>query len=128
LLLPWLLSAVVLAGCGSATTATTTTTRPVRSTSPDRAATCLNSVAFLVEAAPKAVSGSAPDGVTFTMTFYRSQAAARAARARLKPRFSAVVATTVVDFAGNPPAHRGGSAMTLNHLDLVTIRHCVELR
>jgi len=127
LLLPWLLSAVVLAGCGGATK-TTTTTRPIRSTTPYKAATCLNSVGFLVEAAGRTVRGSAPDGVTFTMTFYPSQAAARRARARLKPRYSAVIATTVVNFAGNPPAHRGGAAMILTHVDLVTLKHCVQVR
>ena len=96
--------------------------------SPTIAATCLNADAFLVEEVQGKVRGSSPTGVNFTIRFYGTHAAANAAFARLKPRFAAMFATAVVDFAGNPPPAPGAAPRVLEHLDLITIRHCIVIR
>jgi hypothetical protein len=100
----------------------------MRATTPTGAADCLNADLFLVEAGPRAVRGSSPGGVNFTIRFYKSAAAATAAHSRLLPEYAAIVATTVVDFGGNPPAYRGGPPRVLLSVDMATIRHCVVLR
>jgi hypothetical protein len=116
----------VLTGCGEKKSAPSPT--HTRTASPTAAADCLNSDGFLVEAARGAVRGSSPTGVNFTIRFYKSTGATNAAFERLRPRFAAMIAMALVDFAGNPPAHAGGPARVLDSLDLRTIKHCVELR
>jgi hypothetical protein len=117
----------VAAGCGGGGS-TTTTTVQTRTATPDAAAVCLNSDTFLVQAAGKRISGSSPAGVNFTVTFYKSPAAAAAARARLDPAYSAAIAATVVDYSGNPPLHPGGAPMALVYDELATLRLCIELQ
>jgi hypothetical protein len=89
------------------------------------AATCLNSDQFVVEPGTKTVRGSSPEGVNFTVRFYETARAARAAYARVGSRFGAKYATAVVNFAGNPPPHPGAPPRVLKDIDLATIRHCV---
>ncbi|HZQ04211.1 MAG TPA: hypothetical protein VFA88_09350 [Gaiellaceae bacterium] len=88
-------------------------------------ADCLNSVEFLVEAKGATVTGNAPDGVAFVIRFYRSDAEAAAAAARLGPKFSRAIGRAVVDDRGNPPAHPGGPPMVLIHDDFASLRHCI---
>jgi hypothetical protein len=127
-LVPLLLAAVVPAGCGGAP-GTDTRKRDVRSIPPYEAALCLNNDGFVVEAdTARTIRGSSPDGINFTVVYYRTLAAAETARDRLSPQYSAVIATTVVDFSGNPQAGPHEAAAGLTHLDLVTIRSCVERR
>jgi hypothetical protein len=114
-------------GCGGGGS-TTTTTVPIRTATPAAAAECLNSVAFLVEPARKRVRGSSPGGVNFTVNFYESPAAAAAALAPRDPEYSAAIASTVVDWSGNPPLHPGGLPMTLVNNDLASLRNCIEVR
>ena len=115
------------AGCGGGKRATPTTVA-TRTATPYAAAVCLNSDAFIVDAEGRRVSGSSPGGVNFTVTFYKSPAAAAASLARLDPAYSAAIAAAVVDYSGNPPLHPGGAPMALIHNDLATLRLCIELR
>jgi len=123
-----LFGVALLTGCGSGSTTTTTTSGgglALTTATPHDAAMCLNSDQFLVSEATTSVAGSSPEGVNFVVRFYRSAAAANAARAHAGVRYTARFGMTVVDFGGNPPPHAGGSPRILNHVDLVTIRHCV---
>jgi hypothetical protein len=123
------LSLLVLlaAGCGGGGKVTTTTTpsKPVRTASAAVAADCLNSDQFLVEVVGRVVRGNAPDGVSFTIRFYRTPAQAQAARARLSPLYARAIGAAVIDYHGNPPAHPGGRPMVLIHDDFATLRHCL---
>jgi hypothetical protein len=123
------LSPLVLlaAGCGGGgkVATTTTPTKPVRTASAAVAADCLNADQFLVEVVGRVIRGNAPDGVSFTIRFYRTPAQAHAALARLNPVYAASMGAAVIDYHGNPPAHAGGRPMRLIHDDFVTLRHCL---
>src|SRR5262249_54615270 len=71
------------------------------------------------------VAGSSPEGVNFTVRFYRSTSAANAAVVRANRRYTARFGRVVVNFAGNPSPRPGQAPRVLKHIDLVTIRHCV---
>ena len=122
-----MLVALVATGCGGGK-------RPVapgvvtRTATPYDAALCLDSDTFVVASAGRQVSGSSPGGVNFTVTFYKSPAAAAAALSHLDAKYATAIAATVVDYAGNPPAHPGGAPMTLTYDELATLRHCIALR
>jgi hypothetical protein len=100
--------AALLAGCGGS--------------SPVTLAGCLNGAGFLVTQSGVKVEGTTPGGVGFTLTTYRSPAAARRAarRLRLPRRTTAVVAAAVVDFRGNPGAHA-----RVTRDELATIGSCL---
>jgi len=114
------------AGCGGGShnapivVVTTTAT-------PTAAADCLNSDAFLVEAAGTQITGSSPGGINFTVTFHTSPAAAAVALAHLNRVYAVEMAAAVVDDAGNPPLHRGGTPMRLSPDELATLRLCIEI-
>jgi hypothetical protein len=116
---------LVLAGCGGGTKAISTTTVPQRTASPSEAAKCLNDDLFTVDHGRRTVSGSAPDGVLFIVRFYDSRAEAHAARRRLDPKYAVVMGSAVINYAGNPPRHRGGPPRVLIHDDFGTLRHCI---
>jgi hypothetical protein len=117
----------LLTGCGGSVRAPDNPQPPAHAVTADIASRCLNADLFLVNlTGPATVAGSSPQGVNFRIRFYRSPAAANAAHRRLRPRYSAIFVTAVVDFAGNPPARRGGRPRVLEHIDLATIRHCIE--
>jgi hypothetical protein len=124
---PGVLLVLATAGCGGETT-TTSTTVPARTNTPYAAAVCLNETAFLVEAEGDEIRGSSPGGINFTATFYRSADAADAALARLNPAYATVIASAVIDYAGNPPPTPGAAPRRLVTNDLRTLRHCIELR
>ena len=100
-----LLAAVLLAGCGGK--------------SHETLAGCLNDAGFLVTASPRAVNGTSPAGVAFTLTTYGSATAANRAAMKLDPRTTAVVGPGLVDFRGNPDPHA-----RLSEAELATIRSC----
>jgi hypothetical protein len=126
-ILPCLLAAAAAAGCGGAVKAKQA--EPVihqRTATPTGAKDCLNMDQFIVEMdKPTVLTGSAPDAVTFVVKFYRSDAQAAAAAQRMHPRYTATMGKAVIDFRGNPPAHKGGLPRILIRLDLVTLRHCL---
>jgi hypothetical protein len=124
-----LVPVAVLTGCGGAGHAPTLPPpKPPAHVVPlNTAALCLNADLFYIESyVGKTITGTSPQGVNFRIRFYRTIPAASRAFARLQPRFAVRYATAVVDFAGNPPAKRGGPPRVLEHLDFATIRHCLE--
>src|SRR5262245_7457712 len=117
---------MLLTGCGSSRSTTTTRGGLAMTTAtPHDAAVRLNQDQFLVEEATTTVAGSSPEGVNFTVRFYRSTSAANAAVVRANRRYTARFGRVVVNFAGNPPPRPGQAPRVLKHIDLVTIRHCV---
>jgi hypothetical protein len=124
-----LVPVAALTGCGGAGRAPVLpAARPPTHVVPmTTAALCLNADLFYIESyIDETITGSSPQGVNFRIRFYRSIPAASRAFARLHPRYAVRYATAVVDFAGNPPAKRGGPPRVLEHLDFATIRHCLE--
>jgi hypothetical protein len=101
------LAAAVLAGCGGKRRETV--------------AGCLNDAGFLVTASDGEVNGTSPAGVAFTLTTYGNAEAANRAAMKLDPRTTAVVATALLDFHGNPDPH-----VRLSKGDLATIGRCLE--
>jgi hypothetical protein len=99
------LVALLLAGCGGKSHQTL--------------AGCLNDAGFLVTASPRAVSGTSPAGVAFTLTTYGNATAANRAAMKLDPRTTAVVGPGLVDFHGNPDPHA-----RLSEADLAAIGSC----
>ena len=56
------------------------------------------------------LNGQSPAGVIFTLTFYRTAAAAKAAGAKKNAKTTAVVEDGVIDFRGNPSPVRRRTA------------------
>jgi hypothetical protein len=101
------LAAGLLAGCGGK--------RPVTLSG------CLNDAGFLVTASGAKVEGASPGGIGFTLTVYRSAAAAKRAASNLDPQTTALVETGVVDFQGNP-----SPGAKISGRELESIRRCLE--
>ena len=81
---------------------------------------CLNNDEnFLVQQSARGVNGMSPSGVNFTLTRYKSTAAARAV-AEKNPKTAAVVENAVVDFGGNPSQARITTA------ELAAIKRCLD--
>jgi hypothetical protein len=82
---------------------------------------CLNGHGFLVSPAGVKIIGTSPEGTGFTLTVYRSAAAARRAAAIAGRPELKVVGTSVVDASGNPKA-----SPPLSRSALATIRECLR--
>jgi hypothetical protein len=114
---------VVLAGCGSSRSATA----PTGGSAGIMVGTCLNDQEhFLVQAHRTVLDGQSPAGVSFTLTLYRTDAAAAAAFAKKTPRTTSLVGNGVVDFSGNPPTSAGGPPAKLSKSELSAITRCIE--
>src|SRR2546428_741520 len=110
-----LLVPLALAGCGGAARSTAT-----------NVADCLNTDGFLVRPSGTTVEGTSPGGVGFTLTLYRTAAAATAAYEKASPKTTLLVETGVIDFGGTPPAHKGGPPAKLAQTELATIKTCID--
>jgi hypothetical protein len=81
---------------------------------------CLNNDEnFLVQQSATGVNGMSPSGVNFTLTRFKSGAAARAVGEK-SPTTTAVVENAVVDFGGNPSRAR------ITKAELTAIRRCLD--
>ena len=110
-----LLVPLALAGCGSAG----------RSAAAD-IASCLDAKGFLVRPSGTTVDGTSPRGVGFTLSLYRTAAAAHAAYEQASPKTTLLVETGVIDFGDNPPARKGGPPRKLAHTELASIETCID--
>jgi len=87
---------------------------------------CLNEDEnFLVQPSQKQLDGQSPAGVSFTLTFYKTDAAAKAAAAKKNPKFTALVPLGVVDFKGNPSPFAGAPPAKISKVELAAIKHCI---
>jgi hypothetical protein len=88
-------------------------------------ASCLSGKEFVVRSQAKSITGSSPGGAVFALTFYRSDAAAKAARANQPAATTAVVENAVVDFSHNPRPSTSSPPLKLTAKDLATLRACI---
>jgi ABC-type glycerol-3-phosphate transport system substrate-binding protein len=121
--------AAVLAACGSKGSSPGTANEPTGGGGVNgiSVGNCLNEDEnFLVQPSSNALDGQSPGGVTFTLTFYRDEAAAKAAAAKKSKKFTAVVENGVVDFRGNPTIYAGAPPAKISKVELVSIKRCID--
>jgi len=88
---------------------------------------CLNQDEnFLVQPSQTVLDGQSPAGVSFTLTFYKDSAAARAAAAKKNKKFTALVENAVVDFKGNPSPFAGAPPAKISKVELAAIKRCID--
>ena len=88
---------------------------------------CLNEDEnFLVQPSQKVLDGQSPAGVSFTLTFYKTDAAAKVAAQKKNPKFTALVENGVVDFKGNPSPFAGAPPAKISKVELAAIKRCIE--
>jgi hypothetical protein len=87
---------------------------------------CLNEDEnFLVQPQTGLVDGQSPAGVSFTLTLYPSQAAAKAAYVKKNPKTTSLVDSGVVDFKGNPSPYQGAPPAKISKVELAAINRCI---
>jgi hypothetical protein len=87
---------------------------------------CLNEDEnFLVQPQTDKVDGQSPGGVTFTLTLYPSQAAAKAVFDKKNPKTTSLVENGVVDFKGNPSIYAGAPPAKISKVELAAINRCI---
>lgn len=87
---------------------------------------CLNAQDFLVQPNLKSVDGQSPAGISFTLTFYKDAAAAKAVAAKKDPKTTALVESGVVDFKGNVSPYQGAPAAKISKVELAAIKTCID--
>jgi hypothetical protein len=120
---------VILAGCGSKGSSPGTANEPTGGGGVNgiSVGNCLNEDEnFLVQPSTNALDGQSPGGVTFTLTFYDDEAAAKAAAAKKNAKFTAVVENGVVDFRGNPSIYEGAPPAKISQVELQAIQRCID--
>jgi hypothetical protein len=86
---------------------------------------CLNEEDFLVQPSEKVLDGQSPAGVNFTLTLYKTAAAAKAAFAKKSPKTTAIVENGVIDFRGNPSIFAGAPPAKISKVELNAIKGCI---
>jgi len=88
---------------------------------------CLNDQAdFLVQPSESSVEGESPAGVSFTLTLYKTAAAAQAAAKKKNPKTTSVVDNGVIDFQGNLSPYAGAPPAKISQKELHDIKTCIE--
>jgi hypothetical protein len=122
--------AALLAGCGgggSSSSSSGGTTTGGASVNGINVGNCLNEDEnFLVQPSETQLDGQSPAGVSFTLTFFKTDAAAKAAAAKKNPKFTALVPLGVVDFKGNPSPFAGAPPAKISNVELAAIKRCIE--
>jgi hypothetical protein len=124
--------AAILAGCGgggSSSSSSSGGTVPTGGAGVNgiSVGNCLNEDEnFLVQPSDTVLDGQSPAGVSFTLTFYKTDAAAKAAAKKKNPKFTAVVPLGVVDFKGNPSPFAGAPPAKISSVELAAIKRCIE--
>jgi hypothetical protein len=121
--------AVILAGCGgggSKSGGSTTGASTGGGTNGIAIGNCLNDANFLVQPETTAVNGQSPAGVSFTLTLYKTPAAAKAVAAKKDAKTTALVDNGVVDFHGNVSPYKGAPPAKISKVELAAIKSCIE--
>jgi hypothetical protein len=88
---------------------------------------CLNEQEnFLVQPSQTVLDGQSPAGVSFTLTFYKTNAAAAAAFAKKSPKTTSLVENGVIDFKGNPSPYTGAPPAKISKSELNAIKRCID--
>jgi hypothetical protein len=89
-------------------------------------ANCLNDENFLVQPSQTTIDGTSPGGVTFSLIFYASPAAAKTAAGKKNPKTTAIVENAVIDFKGNPSPYAGAPPAKIGPGEIKTIKACMD--
>jgi hypothetical protein len=88
---------------------------------------CLNADEnFNVGPSERVLDGQSPAGVTFTLTFYKDDAAAAAVAKKKNPKTTALVENGVIDFKGNPSPYAGAPPAKISRVELAAIKRCID--
>jgi len=122
--------AAILAGCGGSSGSSAGGNAPTNGgggVNGISVGNCLNETYdFLVQPSQKEVDGQSPAGVSFSLTFYKSPAAAAAVGAKKNKKTTAVVENGVVDFHGNPSIYAGAPPAKISQKELGNIKTCID--
>jgi len=122
--------AAILAGCGGSSGSSAGGNAPTNGgggVNGISVGNCLNETYdFLVQPSQKEVDGQSPAGVSFSLTFYKSPAAATAVGAKKNKKTTAVVENGVVDFHGNPSIYAGAPPAKISQKELGNIKTCID--
>ncbi len=118
----------VLSGCGGGggKSAGGTTSSGGKGANGISVGNCLNDQDFLVQPNQTSVDGQSPAGVSFTLTFYKDAAAAKAVAAKKNPKTTALVESGVVDFRGNASPYEGAPPAKISKVELNAIKDCID--
>ncbi len=117
--------AVILAGCGGGSKSSSGGSSS-GGTNGIEIGNCLNDANFLVQPDATSVNGQSPAGVGFTLTLYKSAAAAKAAAAKKNPKTTALTDNGVVDFHGNVSPYKGAPPAKISKVELAAIKTCID--
>jgi len=88
---------------------------------------CLNDQEnFLVQPSQTTLDGQSPAGVSFTLTLYKTDAAAKAAFEKKNPKTTALVENGVIDFRGNPSIFAGAPPAKISKSEQNAIKRCID--
>jgi hypothetical protein len=88
---------------------------------------CLNNDEnFLVQPSQAKLDGQSPAGVSFTLTFFKSPAAAQAVFAKSSKKTTSIVENGVIDFKGNPSPYAGAPPAKISPVELAAIKRCID--
>ena len=121
--------AVILAGCGGGSKSSSggsTGGSSSGGTNGVEIGNCLNDANFLVQPDATSVNGQSPAGVGFTLTLYKTPAAAKAAAAKKNPKTTALADNGVVDFHGNVSPYKGAPPAKISKVELAAIKSCID--
>jgi hypothetical protein len=123
-LLVLLAAAALLAGCGGGSKSSSG--GGASSVSGIDVGNCLNDENYSVGPTETTVEGSSPAGINFTLTLYKSDAAAAAVAKKRSPKTTALVENAVIDFRGNPSPYAGGPPAKIGKAELAVIKRCID--
>jgi hypothetical protein len=125
--------AVILSGCGgggggssAGTPSATTAPSGGKGANGISVGNCLNDANFLVQPNETSVDGQSPAGVSFTLTFYKDAAAAKAVADKKSSKTTALVESGVVDFKGNASPYQGAPPAKISNVELAAIKSCID--
>jgi hypothetical protein len=88
---------------------------------------CLNNDEnFLVQPSQAKLDGQSPAGVSFTLTFFKTPAAAQAVFAKSSKKTTSIVENGVIDFKGNPSPYAGAPPAKISPVELAAIKRCID--
>jgi hypothetical protein len=87
---------------------------------------CLIAEDFLVQPSETTIDGSSPNGVNFSLRFYKDEGTAKAAYDKRDAKTTALVENAVVDFKGNPSPYAGAPPAKISQRELTVIRRCID--
>ena len=89
-------------------------------------ANCLNLEDFLVQPSETTLDGTSPGGVSFSLRFYKDEAAAKAVYEKKNKKTTALVENAVIDFKGNPSPYAGAPPAKISQNELGVIKKCIN--